>query len=255
MQTDSSTIHKLLSKDLTDAAIRIALIAFLVIMCWRVFAPFANLLMWSLILAVALYPLHQRLAKSLAGRQGRAATLMVVAGLLLIGAPTLMLGASFAKQVQRGYTALETHTLSIPAPSPSVAEWPIVGKRVHGAWSAAADNLPEFLEDNKEQVKSLSRKALAVAGKHGRCGPALRGRADRRRCPDGLWRGGQPRRAENPERPDDSGQRTACADPLHGHHPFGGHRRHRRGVHPGVAAGRGFHRGGRTGGRSACRWL
>ena len=79
MQFDTVTFRKLLSKDFTDVAIRIGLIALLLILCIRVFAPFANLMLWALILAVALYPLHQRLAKRLRGRQGLAATLLVVA--------------------------------------------------------------------------------------------------------------------------------------------------------------------------------
>lgn len=87
MQIDNSTVRKLLSRDFMNAVIRIGLIAFLVVMCVRVFAPFANLVLWALILAIALYPLHQRLARWFGGRQGRAATLLVVASLLLIGGP------------------------------------------------------------------------------------------------------------------------------------------------------------------------
>ena len=40
------------------------------------------LMLWALVLAVALYPLHRSVAARLGGRQGRTATLIVVAGLL-----------------------------------------------------------------------------------------------------------------------------------------------------------------------------
>ena len=73
MQIDESTIRKLLSRDFTNAVIRIGLIAFLVLMCVRVFAPFINLVLWAVILAIALYPLHQLLARWIGGRQGIAA--------------------------------------------------------------------------------------------------------------------------------------------------------------------------------------
>ncbi len=59
MQIDDSTVRKLMSRDFMNAVIRIGLIAFLVVMCVRVFAPFANLVLWAMILAIALYPLHQ----------------------------------------------------------------------------------------------------------------------------------------------------------------------------------------------------
>ena len=49
MPVDDSTLRKLLSQDFTDAVIRLGLLAFLVVMCVRVFAPFANLVLWALI--------------------------------------------------------------------------------------------------------------------------------------------------------------------------------------------------------------
>jgi predicted PurR-regulated permease PerM len=163
MPLDNATIRKFLSSDMMDFTIRVGLIVFLVIMSVRVFAPFAGILIWALILAIALYPLHQRMAKSLGGRQGRAATLLVLAGLLLIGAPTIMLGGSFASHVQDVYNAFENNTLSIKPPDAKVADWPVVGNKVYSAWSEAANNLPAFLKDNQEQIKSLSRRAVSAA--------------------------------------------------------------------------------------------
>ena len=63
MQTDYSTLQKLLSKDFTDSMIRIGLVVVLFFLCAQVLAPFANLMLWAIILAVTLYPLHQRLTK------------------------------------------------------------------------------------------------------------------------------------------------------------------------------------------------
>ena len=163
MQIDDSTVRKLRSRDFTNAVIRIGLIAFLVVMCVRVFAPFANLVLWALILAIALYPLHQRLAaRWLGGRQGRAATLLVAACLLLMGGPTVMLGGSFARHAHDAYTAFENNTASIQQPDPAVADWPLVGKRVYSAWSSAADNLPAFLKDNQAQFKNILKRVFSA---------------------------------------------------------------------------------------------
>ena len=65
-----------------DLVISAGLLLLLVVVCYRVLAPFLGLLVWSLILAIVLYPLHQWLARQLGGRQGGAATLMVVLALL-----------------------------------------------------------------------------------------------------------------------------------------------------------------------------
>lgn len=163
MQSDNPSSRKLPAKELMDVLIRAGLIVVVVIMSVRVFAPFMGLMLWALIFAVALYPLHRRLAKRLGGRQGGAATLLVVAALLLIGVPTVMLGTSFASHVRDVYIAFANNTVSIKQPSSSVAEWPLIGEHVHAAWSLAANDLPAFLEKIRPQLKSLLDSLLVVA--------------------------------------------------------------------------------------------
>ena len=60
MQLDSKTIRSHLSADLLDVFIRVGLLIFLVTLCARVVSPFVNLALWSVVLAVALYPVPTR---------------------------------------------------------------------------------------------------------------------------------------------------------------------------------------------------
>ena len=55
---------------LLDVLIRAGLILALVMLCYRVFAPFLVLMVWALILAITLYPLHRALAARMRGRSG-----------------------------------------------------------------------------------------------------------------------------------------------------------------------------------------
>ena len=67
MQIESSAIRNFLSRDLLDVFIRGVCWS----LCWccgRVVAPFVNLALWSVVLAIALYPVHRRLAAHLGGR-------------------------------------------------------------------------------------------------------------------------------------------------------------------------------------------
>ena len=73
---------------LLDVLIRAGLILVLALLCYKVFAPFLTLMVWALILAVTIYPLHQALASKIGGKQGLAATLLVVVGVVLIVVPT-----------------------------------------------------------------------------------------------------------------------------------------------------------------------
>ena len=52
---------KFISRDLLDVLIRAGLIGVLVMFCYQVFQPFLNLMLWSMILAITLYPLHGKL--------------------------------------------------------------------------------------------------------------------------------------------------------------------------------------------------
>lgn len=163
MRTEEASRRQLMNRDLIEALVRIGLIVFLVVMCVRIFAPFANLMIWGLVLAIALAPVHQRLARRLGGRQGRASTLLVVIILLLLGVPTVLLGISFADHLHGLYSAFTDQTFAIPPPRPAVAEWPLVGERLYSAWQAAANNLPALLEQNQELLRDMGRRALGAA--------------------------------------------------------------------------------------------
>ena len=164
MQPDNTLIRKALSKDLTDILIRFSLIAFLVVMSVKIFSPFLGLMLWAVILAVTLYPLHQRLAKRLGDKQGRAATVIVVSGLLLIGVPTAMLAGSTADFVHETYSAFQNNTITIKQPAPSVAEWPLIGKKLHTLWSQAANDLPALLQKMQPQLGNFSKSMLSFVG-------------------------------------------------------------------------------------------
>ncbi len=156
-----------LSPRLLDVLIRAALIALLAVLCYQVFAPFLPLLAWAVILAVTMYPLHQWLARKLRGRQGLAAVIVVLGGVLLIIAPTALLMDSFGSSVYQFITAVKSNTLDIPAPRERVREWPFVGERVYDAWSQAHTDLPGLVDSLQPKIGELARKALAMVASIG----------------------------------------------------------------------------------------
>lgn len=163
MSATEATLRKFLSSDLLEILIRAGLIALLAVMCFRIFAPFADLVVWGLILAVSLEPLHGRLAARMGGRQGLAAAVLVFGCLLVLGVPTAMLGTSFATHVHELAPAVLDGTLHVPPPKPGVEEWPVVGKTLYATWNTAATNLPAFVSEYQEPLKELSRRGLEAA--------------------------------------------------------------------------------------------
>ena len=80
-----------LSRRLLDVFIRVGLVVALVLLCYLIFSPFLTMMLWALILAITLYPLHQMLARRMGGKQGLAATLVVLIAVGVIVTPTIML--------------------------------------------------------------------------------------------------------------------------------------------------------------------
>ncbi|MDA9265066.1 AI-2E family transporter [Planctomycetota bacterium] len=160
MQSEYNSIRKKLFSDLNDAFIHVGLVVLLVMICLRIFSPFMGLMLWGLILAVVLYPLQQILAAKLNGRQGRAATLIVLSGLVLIGLPTILLGTSFSEFLHDKFEVVFSGTMTIDPPPASVAEWPVIGKTLSSLWAQASEDLPAFLVSIKPQLESLAKTVL-----------------------------------------------------------------------------------------------
>lgn len=156
-----------LARSLLDVFIRAGLVLALVLLCYAVFSPFVALMTWALILAVTLYPVHQKMARAMGGRQGLAATLLVLGAIVLIVAPTALLMGAMGDSVHDVVGRVRDNTLQIPAPSPRVAEWPVVGKRVHELWSKAHADLPAVIQSMQPKLGDLSRKALGIVASIG----------------------------------------------------------------------------------------
>jgi len=150
------------SSALMDVLIRAGLVLALALLCYRIFAPFLTLIAWSLILAVSLYPLHQSLARRIGGRQGLAGTIVVLAGIALIFAPTTVLMSSFGDSIRQLVNDVQNNTLRIPPPREGVARWPVVGDRIHALWSQASTDLPSAVQALQPKLGELAKIALGV---------------------------------------------------------------------------------------------
>jgi predicted PurR-regulated permease PerM len=162
IDTDSGQYGK---AALLDVLIRAGLILALAMLCYQVFAPFLTLMVWALILAVALYPMHQYLAAKIGRKQGLAATIVVLLGVILIIVPTGVLMSSLGDSVHQLIVAVQEDTLEIPAPPDAVATWPIIGEKLHATWSAAYTDLPALIKSMQPKIGDLAKTAVAfVAG-------------------------------------------------------------------------------------------
>lgn len=169
--TPIPVVEKRISRLLVDVYIQVGLIIILLMLCFSIFKPFLSLMLWAVLLAVTMYPLHRKIANRLGGKQGRAATLLILVSTLLFVAPTIVLMGSFGDSVGSFIKGAQNNTLEIPAPAAKVADWPIVGKKIYPAWSLAHDNLPALVKKHQPKIGTVSKHALSIVA--GIAGSAL----------------------------------------------------------------------------------
>ncbi|MFJ7311454.1 AI-2E family transporter [Pseudomonas sp. NPDC098747] len=159
-----------LFRGLLDVLIRAGLIAALAVCCFYIFKPFLNLMLWSLILAVTLYPLHNKLKKMLGDRNGLSATLIVTLAIIGILVPAYLLGTSLTSSIQQSLLIVKEGSFHVPPPSQAIADLPVLGKPLYGLWLQASTDLSGLVQTFLPQLKQFSVGAL---GKLAGIGAAL----------------------------------------------------------------------------------
>jgi predicted PurR-regulated permease PerM len=150
-----------------DVLIRIVLVGGLAVLCYQIFSPFLTLTVWSIILAVTLYPFHQLIARRVR-KQWLASTVLIIVGLLLIIIPVAWLVNSFADTTRNFIGAVQENTLQIPPPRAGIENWPLVGQKIHKGWSKAHTDLPGFVKSMQPKISDLAGKALAMVASIGK---------------------------------------------------------------------------------------
>jgi len=157
--------HSMATDDFTrkavEASIKIGLMFLLLSWCFHIANPFINPLVWGIIIAVALYPLHQKLSIILGNREKLSASLLTAVLLFIILGPCGFLANIVIDNVQELTEKLHNDSLSIPMPSEKVAGWPLIGKPIFNIWQLAASNFDEAAKTYAAQLKVASKWLLA----------------------------------------------------------------------------------------------
>jgi len=148
-----------------DISIKLGAMAIIILWCFAIVRPFILITIWAAILAVALYPVHDKLSNVLKGNKKLASTIIALVGISLIAVPSINLSSSAIDSAQHVYSGIEEGTLKIPAANESVKEWPVVGEKLFALWQDASQDIQKVAGQYPEQIKSLSSSLLsAVAG-------------------------------------------------------------------------------------------
>jgi len=150
-----------------EVAVHLGVIGFLAWWTFTLILPFAPIVLWSVVLTVALYPVFLWLANALRGRRRLAAVLLTVLGLLVVIGPVTWLGIGLVEGGRELVVKVSEGDLSIPPPRESVKEWPVIGEFVFDYWARASTNLAGVLSPLLPQLRPVGEALLGAAGSAG----------------------------------------------------------------------------------------
>lgn len=145
------------SRFVIDLAIRMALIAAIVVVSLMLLRPVVPLLLWSVILAVAVFPVFAFLRRRAHLRNGLAASLLSLFLLALVLGPVALLAASAIESLEAYAKMLVKGDHVIPPPAESIRSWPVIGQRIYDFWLAASEDVRTLLTAHVAQLTSAGR--------------------------------------------------------------------------------------------------
>ena len=145
-----------------DLAIRLSLIAGVVYASVLLLRPIAGILLWSVILAVAVFPIFAALKRRLHLPNGLAAAVLATFLLALLVTPVAFLADSAVVSLNNYARLLMGGERVLPTPPESVRDWPLIGQRVYDFWRNAAHDLRALLAAHGGQIASVGRWIGAI---------------------------------------------------------------------------------------------
>ena len=141
-----------------DTTIRLFILILIVGWCLAIMYPFASIILWSVILAMALHPLHKSLSARMGGKPKLASAIIVIFTLAIIFIPIWFLIDSLFAEVKALKVSFDSGTLTIPPPTEKVKEWPVIGERLYDLWYNASANMGQTAMKYKDQLLSVGSK-------------------------------------------------------------------------------------------------
>ena len=138
-----------------EIIIRLGFLFLLIAWCLQLLYPFTGIIIWAIILAISTAPIFDTLNAKIGDKPKLASTIIILAGLSLIIIPSWLFLDSIIDGVKDLSEELSSDTFSIPPPPDNVADWPVIGKNIHGIWALASTSLEDVVIKYKDQILQI----------------------------------------------------------------------------------------------------
>ncbi len=152
---------------IVELVIRLGVLALLLYASFLLIEPFISIVIWSAVLAVALSPVFEWISFRLRGRRRLAAVVTTVLSLLIIIGPATWLALGLIDSLRVISDQLDSSMLTIPPPSNSLKQWPLIGEPIYQFWDLASTNFSAALAKIIPQLKPLGSRLLRIGADTG----------------------------------------------------------------------------------------
>ncbi len=150
---------------IVDTIIRLGILAFLLMWCFDILKPFVLILIWAIVIAIAIYPVHKFFVKIFRGRKVLAVIVLTLFMLSFIIIPSGLIMYSLYEGVHHFRELFKAGEPLIPPPGGTTANWPVIAKPIVDFWQLASENLQDTVVKYSDQIREYGTiLLLALAG-------------------------------------------------------------------------------------------
>ena len=150
-----------LTETYAELAIRLGLLGLFLYWSVILVRPFLGVIVWSIVLCVALYPVFEWIAARLGGRRRLAAVVTTALSLIIVIGPATWLVLGIIESIR--LVVERPDALLLPDPPETVKHWPIVGEQIFQFWDLAATNMKAALAKLAPHLRPLANVLLQFA--------------------------------------------------------------------------------------------
>ena len=149
---------------IVDLIIRIGVLMLLLFWCFDILKPFILILIWAVVIAIAIYPLHSLFVKVFRGKRIAAIIFLTVLLLSVIIIPSILVSYSLYEGVAHFREIYQAGQPLIPPPSENTKNWPAVLNPVINIWQEASYHLQDTVIKYSGEVKTAGAWIISAIG-------------------------------------------------------------------------------------------
>lgn len=143
-----------------DLLLKLGGVFLVVFLCYKIVQPFVNILLWSLIISIIMFPAFNLANRHFGNRHKLSALVITLISLSVLVFPSIWLVNQLVEGVKEIVNMIPEGKLRIPPPSESVADWPLIGGWLYDKWMQASENLLESIKNFMPQISTVGEKLL-----------------------------------------------------------------------------------------------